>query len=101
MSEFNMMNIHKDFREDIDKAIKILKEAGCDEIFLFGSVAYNKVKKNSDIDIAVKGCPKEIFFRILGTLLITLEHSVDLVDLDGNDRFGNFLKENGELIRVA
>ena len=96
-----LQKLPTDFKKDIEKAVKILQEAGCTEIFLFGSIAHGKIHNNSDIDIAIRGCPTKLFFKVLGQLLVDLGHSVDLIDLDEQDRFGSFLIENGDLVRVA
>jgi len=89
------------FRRDIDRAVQILKEAGCTEVLLFGSLAEGRAKDASDIDLAVRGCPKGLFFRLLGKLVMELEHPVHLVKLDGEDRFGEFLQERRDLVRVG
>jgi hypothetical protein len=34
-----MIQMSKHFQKELDLAIKILKEAGCQEIFIFGSLA--------------------------------------------------------------
>jgi predicted nucleotidyltransferase len=96
-----LKKIPSDFQEDLKTAIKILQSAGCTEIYIFGSIAHGEVRTDSDIDIAIKGCPKDIFFKLLGTLLITLNHSVDLIDLDSGTRFNDFLIKHEDLVRVA
>jgi predicted nucleotidyltransferase len=48
-------------QEDINRAVEILKEGGCTEIYLFGSGATGKVRNESDIDLAVRGCPQRHF----------------------------------------
>lgn len=105
-----MLQIPEPFQNDLNRAVKILKEAGCREIYIFGSVANGKAKADSDIDLAIRGCPPDVsFFGILGELLCALEHSVDLVDLDwghGFDKlnpsdFAKYLEAEGELHRVA
>jgi len=96
-----MDKIPDSFKTDIEKAIVILKKAGCKEIFIFGSLVQGKVNMDSDIDIAIKGCPKGLFFGLLGKLIIYLEHPVDLIDLDKQDRLSKFLNDRGELLRVA
>ena len=93
--------IPSDFQEDLEIAINILQSAGCTEIYIFGSIAHGAASSDSDIDIAVKGCPKDIFFKLLGTLLVSLQHSVDLIDLDSGARFNDFLIKHEELVRVA
>lgn len=87
-------------QEDIERAVRILKEGGCTEVFLFGSAATGEVREDSDIDIAVRGCPAGSFFLLLGKLLMQLDRSVDLVKLDGEDPFAQYLEEHVELVRV-
>lgn len=89
------------FEEDIDRAIKILKEAGCTEVYLFGSVAEGRACSASDLDFAVRGCPPGKFFSLGGTLMLALKHPVDLVDLDGPNPFARHLEEQDRLLRVA
>ena len=55
-------------QEDINRAVKILKEGGCTEIYLFGSGVAGKVRHGSDVDLAVRGCPQGHFFHLLGRL---------------------------------
>ncbi|MBI5305113.1 MAG: nucleotidyltransferase domain-containing protein [Chloroflexi bacterium] len=86
---------------DIRRAINILKTSGCAEVFLFGSAARGNVRPDSDLDLAVRGCPPGQFFHILGQLLIELEHPVDLVNLDSSDAFANRLQEEGALVRIS
>ena len=90
------------FREDIEKATAILKNNGCTEIYIFGSVANGRFDENSDIDIAVRGLKDELYFRALGELGMKLSHEIDLLDLDDEqDRFAQFILKNKELIKVA
>lgn len=91
----------KSIKSDLDKAIEILKEEGCEEIYLYGSIAEDRFDEESDIDLAVKGIPSGDFFRVLGRLMLELDHPVDLVDLDKDEDFSRFLKEEGELIRAS
>lgn len=89
------------FQEDLDRAVRILKEEGCSEIFLFGSGTKGKVKDGSDIDLAIRGCPQSRFFHLLGKLLLELDHPVDLVDLDTQDIFAQYLQKEGRLLRIG
>jgi len=93
--------IPESFRRDLRRATEVLREHGCTEVFLFGSLATGQVHQGTDIDLAVRGCPKGQYFRILGKLLVELESGVDLVLLDRGDPFGRFLQEEGEMVRVA
>jgi predicted nucleotidyltransferase len=94
------MNLPKTYINDINEASKILKNEGCSEIFLFGSLATDKFSVNSDIDIAIKGCPKGKFFEILGKLINKLKHSIDLIDLDKNSKFERILREDNLLKKI-
>ena len=89
------------YRQDIDRAVKILKQGGCTGVFLFGSLASGEIRKKSDIDLAIRGCPKGKFFHLLGSLLLELNYSVDLVNLDRQDAFARYLEEKGELVQIA
>ncbi len=89
------------FRADIDRAVQILKEEGCTEIYVFGSVATGEIGSDSDIDLAVRGCPPGRFFHMLGRLMWELDHSIDLIDLDSKDPFALFLEQKQRLFRIV
>jgi predicted nucleotidyltransferase len=89
------------YRSDIEKAIHILTAEGCKEIYLFGSLANGQPSPKSDIDLAVKGLRDSIFFEVLGKLLVALDHPVDLLCLEDENRFLALLRKRGELLRVA
>ncbi|MGE0086308.1 MAG: nucleotidyltransferase family protein [Desulfococcaceae bacterium] len=91
----------ENYDKNIRQAVEILKQAGCREIFLFGSLAENAIREGSDIDIAVRGCPKGKFFHLLGKLLLKLDIDVDLVDLDENDAFPCYLIQNERLVQIG
>ena len=52
------------YQEDIKKAIKILKENGAKEVYIFGSIANGKFNENSDIDIAIRGLEESEFYKV-------------------------------------
>jgi len=93
--------ISPDYREDVEKAVKILKNVGCEEVYLFGSLAEGNVREGSDIDIAIRGCPSGMFFHALGRLMLELEHLIDLIDLDSDDNFSRYLEQEGALVHVS
>jgi len=95
------MQLPESYREDVRRAVEILKEAGCTEVFLFGSLIEGKEREGSDIDLAIRGCPKGSFFHLLGKLLLELDHPVDLVNLDRQDAFARYLEEEGELLQIG
>jgi predicted nucleotidyltransferase len=101
MDQIQTVQIAQPYKKDIQKAVKILKEAGCDEVFLFGSLVSQHYRETSDIDLAVRGCPQGKFFYLLGRLLLALDHPVDLVNLDRQDTFAQFLEQEKELIQIA
>lgn len=89
------------FRNDIQKATAILKSAGCSEVYIFGSLAEGDFSNVSDIDIAVKGLPNQLFFKLGGRLMMELSHNVDIIELDDpKSRFSQHILERGRLIRV-
>ena len=90
----------RDYQQDIQRAVEILRSAGCTDVFVFGSLSSGRARKESDIDLAVRGCPKGKFFHLLGRLLLELDHPVDLVSLDSQDPFARHLEEEGDLVRI-
>jgi len=88
------------YREDVEKAIKILRDVGCKEVYLFGSLAEGNTREGSDIDLAVRGCPSGMFFHALGKLMLELNHPIDLIDLDRDNDFARYLEGEGSLIHV-
>ncbi len=97
----NLKEIPIEYQEDIKKAVKILKENGATEIYMFGSIVNANFNKNSDIDIAIKGIKQEDFYRVASILMFELKKEIDLVDLeDENDRFAQMLLKGNALVRV-
>ena len=83
------------------KATNILKNAGCTEIYLFGSQATGKANDNSDVDLGVKGLPPKLFFRMHSDLEEALKMPVDLVDFDYQKDFFDLLQRVGELKKIG
>jgi predicted nucleotidyltransferase len=100
-NRYAIEKVPESYRKDIQIAVDILKEEGCKEIYLFGSLVNGDFTGESDIDLAVKGLEKKFFFKTLGKLIMELEHAVDLVNLEKEDRFSAMLKKKGVLLRVA
>ena len=97
---YDIKQIPVSHRHDVEKALEILKNVGCLEVYLFGSLVDGVVTPRSDIDLAVKGIPPEIFFKVLAKLIMQLEHPVDLIDLEEDNRFAKMLQREGNLRRV-
>ncbi len=89
------------YATDVEKAISYLKDIGCSEIYIFGSAVTGKANEKSDLDIAVKGIPAEKIFEVYGELMFLLEHQIDLVDLQLQEKFGRILLQSDEILRVA
>ncbi len=95
------MNYPEEYKTDIDKAISILKAAGCSEIYLFGSLASGESNPDSDIDLAVKGIKKGDFFRVMGKLIASLNCKIDLVDMDKSKAFVKHIFHSKNILRLA
>jgi predicted nucleotidyltransferase len=95
------LNLPQKYRTDIEKATNLLKNEGCETIYLFGSMVTGKIHQNSDIDIGVKGLPAEKFFNVYSKLYMTLDNKVDLVDFDYDKQFFSLLERIGEIVEVG
>ncbi|MCR4789550.1 MAG: nucleotidyltransferase domain-containing protein [Treponemataceae bacterium] len=87
--------------QKLSLAVKILKDAGCTDVFLFGSQATGKAREDSDIDLGIKGLPSTSFFGIHYDLEQTLQMPVDLVDFDYQKDFYELLQRIGELKKIG
>ena len=85
----------------VDKAAAALKAAGAKEVYVFGSAKKGEMRPNSDVDMAVSGLPPEVFFRAMAKAHDALGRPLDLVDLDEDNAFTQYLKSKGELLRVG
>ena len=81
----------------IKKAAEVLREAGAREVYLFGSAATGMMREESDIDMAVSGLPPQDFFKAMGEAHSILGRQLDLIDLDENNLFTEYLKKKGKL----
>ena len=52
-------------RSSIQRAAAVLREMGAREVYLFGSAARGKLRPGSDVDLAVSGLPRGLFFRAM------------------------------------
>lgn len=86
---------------DLEKAVKVLKEEGCREIYVFGSIATHHASEASDIDLGIRDYPKERFFRIYARLMTEMNHEFDLVDFELNAPMFDVLTNIGEVQRIA
>ena len=84
----------------IRKAAAAFREAGAREVYLFGSAAAGRLNEWSDVDMAVEGLPPEVFFKAMGEAGDIIRRQIDLVDLDEETLFTEYLRKKGKLQRV-
>jgi len=96
-----MVNVPQKYQKDIEIATNLLKNEGCQSVYLFGSLVTGKIHQNSDIDIGIKGLPAEKFFRVYATLDNNLSNAVDLIDFDENNKFFELLYSLGEVVEIG
>ncbi|MDR2176499.1 MAG: nucleotidyltransferase domain-containing protein [Treponema sp.] len=95
------LNIPLKYRQDIENAANLLKNEGCQSIFLFGSLVTGKTQDDSDIDIGIKGLPRGKFFEVYPRLYFDMENKIDLVDFDVNPDFYSMLARIGEVVQIG
>ena len=95
------LNIPSKYRQDIENATNLLKREGCQSVFLFGSMVTGKILDDSDIDIGVKGLPKEKFLSLFSKLYFDFENKIDLVDFDTNSDFFSMLNSVEEIVQIG
>jgi len=86
---------------EVQQAVDILLRNGAREVYVFGSRARGDAAPGSDLDLAVRGMPPEHFFHAVGETCSALSIPVDIVDLDESSPALDYLKEHGDLLRVA
>jgi len=95
------LNIPQKYRKDVETATNLLKDEGCQSVFLFGSLVTGKIRDNSDIDIGIKGLPKGKFLSLYSRLYFDFENKIDLVDFDTNSDFYSMLNSIGEVVQIG
>ena len=95
------LNIPQKYHRDIENVTNLLKKEGCKAVFLFGSLVTGKARDNSDIDIGVKGLPKDKFLSLFSHLYFDYENKIDLVDFDTNSDFYSMLNSIKEVIQIG
>ena len=92
--------VDPELKARVGRAAAVLRAAGAQEVFVFGSAATGKLREDSDVDLAVSGLPPERFFEAMGRAGDALGCTLDLVDLDEESPFTRYLRDEGELQRV-
>jgi predicted nucleotidyltransferase len=79
----------------------LLLRMGATEVFVFGSATKDGLRPASDIDLAARGLPANVYFSAISKAADLLGRPVDLVDLDDPSPIVRYLLSRGELVRVA
>jgi predicted nucleotidyltransferase len=95
------LDIPVKYRKDIEIATNLLKNEGCQSIYLFGSLVTGKNHDDSDIDIGIKGLPKGRFFKACSKVYFAMDNEIDIVDFDSNEDFYSLLNRLGEVIEIG
>ena len=98
--DFNS-NIPEKHKENIKKAYYLLKNEGCKNVYLFGSMVTGKIHAHSDIDIGIKGIPEGNFLGIYAKLLFNLNIKFDLVNFDFDHQLFELLDSLGEVVEIG
>ncbi len=77
-----------------DIILRCAKKYNVSSILLFGSSLEDEENAN-DIDLAVKGIDKKLFFKFYAELVKCLSKPVDLVDLSRKSLFNDIVEETG------
>ena len=85
----------------VERAAEVLKAAGAREVYVFGSSARGSTVDGSYIDLAVSGLPPQVFFRAMGQAHKAIGRPLDLIDLDDETPFVQFIRQQGELALVG
>ena len=85
---------------DMDAIVRIIKDFGGTEAYLFGSRARGEYRPDSDVDLAIKGVPSNRFYTLWSRITNAADYQIDLVDLDEECRFTKRLVQNEVLLRV-
>ena len=94
-------NIPQKFQKDIELAKNLLKNEGCQSIYLFGSLVNGNSHDGSDIDIGIKGLPKGKYFETCAKVYFAMDNDIDIVDFDSNADFYNLLYRLGEIVEIG
>ena len=95
------VSIPKKYQKDIEVATNLLKNEGCQSIYLFGSLVTGKTHNGSDIDIGIKGLPQGKYFETCAKVYFAVDNEIDIVDFDSNRDFYTLLSRLGEIVEIG
>jgi predicted nucleotidyltransferase len=76
----------------LKRAAELVRQAGAEEVYVFGSMARGEARNDSDIDLAVRGLPWIDCLRLMAELPPLVGRGVDLILLDWS-RFALHIEE--------
>ena len=82
-------------------AAAILREEGASEVYVFGSFARGDTHPESDLDLAVLGLASERVLRAMARVRRATGRAADVVQIEREPVFIQFLRSTRELRRVA
>ncbi len=72
----------RQFKDRLPNVRQMLDDYGVLEAILFGSFATQRVRPDSDVDLAVRGADPRSFYRLAADLERELQLPLDLIDLE-------------------
>jgi predicted nucleotidyltransferase len=94
-------NLPENYRKNLEKAAVLLKNEGCTDVFLFGSLVTGNIRPHSDIDIGVKGLAAEKFIPVYSKLYNEFDTPIDLVDFDFDKNMFALLSDLQEVVKIG
>ncbi len=68
--------------EQVQRAVMTLRRFGASEVYLFGSRSRGKPRPGSDVDLAVRGLPDEVFIHAIAQASLDTDLPLDVVSLN-------------------
>jgi len=93
--------MNREHKNHIDAAAMLLCGMGAREVFLFGSATMDRLCDDSEVDIAVTGLPHPLFFKASCLVSDIFTRPLAIIDLDEENPLTRYLREEGDMIRVA
>lgn len=84
-------------QQQIDKAVEMAIDYGATKVLLFGS-ALDEPELANDLDIGVLGIPDDKFFMFGGMLENAIRITVDVIPLENQSPFVDYIKTKGRYI---
>lgn len=88
-------------RDRILEAARLLQAQGATAVYVFGSARRDRLRDDSDVDMAVAGLPPAVFFRVMAEASRIVGRPVDLLVMERHPELARQLMKSGELDRVA